>query len=100
MKLPASPVIQFLTINALILFILGLCVFGSSMVLVYAQHASREFHTVLQKIQQSKDAVHIEWTRLLLEQSTWASDIRVEKIARENLNMVIPAPNQITVIKP
>lgn len=100
MSLPLSPVSQFFTIKALILLILGFSVFGSAMILVYAKHCSREFHTVLQKMQQNKDALHVEWTRLLLEQSTWASDIRVEKIARENLGMTIPSPNQMMVITP
>ncbi len=100
MSLPLSPVSQFFNLKALILGILSICVVSSAIVLIYTQHHSRELHTVLQKIQQTKDGLHIEWTRLLLEQSTWASDIYVEKIARENLNMLLPLTQQVVVIKP
>jgi cell division protein FtsL len=100
MSLPLSPVSQFFNLKALILLILSVCVVGSAILLIYTKHDSRELHTVLQKIQQTKDTLHIEWTRLLLEQSTWASDIRVEKIAREKLDMLLPVPQQVVVIKP
>lgn len=100
MSVSKSPVQQFLNIQSLVLLILSLSVIASALLLVYTRHQSRELHTVLQKIQHQKDTLHVEWTRLLLEQSTWASDIRVEKIAREELNMTMPSPNQMVVIKP
>lgn len=100
MSLPKSPVTQFFTMKSIILWILSLSVFSSGMILIYTRHQSCALHVMLQKIQKQKDALHIEWTRLLLEQSTWSSDIRIEKIARENLNMVLPVAHQMRVIKP
>jgi cell division protein FtsL len=100
MSFPRSPVAQFYTIQSVVLGLLSLAVIASAMVLVYTRHQSRELHMVLQKMQQQRDKLHAEWTQLLLEQSTWASDIRVEKIAREQLNMLIPLPNQMVVMKP
>lgn len=75
-------------------------VLGSALGVVFTQHFHRSLHIQLQMLQKSKDKLHEEWTRLLLEQGTLGSDLRVEQIAREKLGMTIPNPNQMVVIRP
>jgi len=79
---------------------LSVLVLSSAIAVVYTQYLNRNLHIQLQQLQENRDKLHIEWTQLLLEQGTLGSDIRVEKIAREHLNMLLPSPNQVLVIKP
>ncbi|MDH4274183.1 MAG: cell division protein FtsL [Gammaproteobacteria bacterium] len=42
----------------------------------------------------------MEWGQLQLEQSAWATHIRVEAIARERLGLIQPPPDKVVVIRP
>ena len=79
---------------------LGLLVMGSAVGVVYTKHVNRNRHIQLQQLQNTRDKLHVEWTQLLLEQGTLGSDVRVEKVAREQLGMIVPPSNQVVVIKP
>ena len=67
---------------------------------VYAKYASRKYFVELQSLRNERDAIDVEWGRLQLEQSTWATHGRVERLARERLNMRIPEAREILVIRP
>ncbi len=54
---------------------------------------AREQHLVSQK-----DALHVEWGRLLLEQGTLAAHGRIDRIARHRLDMVMPDPRRIVLM--
>jgi cell division protein FtsL len=43
--------------------------------------------------------LEVEWGQLQLEQSTWANNARIEKIARDKLQMKAPTPQQILTIE-
>jgi cell division protein FtsL len=45
------------------------------------------------------DALDVEWGQLQLEQSTWANHSRVEKIAREKLQMKTPPAAQVVSLE-
>jgi cell division protein FtsL len=74
-------------------------VFVTSILVIYYKHFSRQLFADLQGFYKLRDELHVEWTQLLLEQGAWASDSRVEKIAREKLNMHLPSPDKVVVIK-
>ncbi len=78
--------------------LLGFMVFISALGVVYNKHLSRQLFTKLQVIQQEIESLQVEWGQLLLEQGTWASDARVERVAREHLHMMLPEPNEVVVI--
>lgn len=82
-----------------LLFTLGVAVFASAMAVVYYKHHSRQLFAQLQGLQHQIDELHVEWTQLLLEQGAWATNARVEKIARERLHMRMPAPEDVIVIR-
>ena len=42
----------------------------------------------------------VEWGQLQLEQSTWATQGRVEGLAREPLGMISPAPDAVVIVRP
>ncbi len=78
--------------------LMSLMVFMSAIAVVYFKHQSRQLFTKLQTLQQEVEALQVEWGQLLLEQGTWSSDARVERVARERLQMALPEPNAVVVI--
>ncbi|MEJ2530064.1 MAG: cell division protein FtsL [Gammaproteobacteria bacterium] len=84
----------------LLVVILSIAVVVSATGVVYAKYASRIYFTELESIRTKRDAADVEWGRLQLEQSTWATHGRIEKIAREKLNMRIPLVEEVKVIRP
>ncbi len=86
--------------NSLMIFILWLTIGLSAIVAVYARHESRLLFSELQKQEARRDLLNIHWGRLQLEQSTWATHARIERMAREELGMVVPSPEQLLVVKP
>ncbi len=80
--------------------LLALAVLASALGVIYSTHASRHLFAELQGLFHERDALNIEWERLLLEQSTWGAPSRVERLARDKLHMVVPAPENIIVLQP
>lgn len=73
-------------------------VMGSAVAAVYAKHYSRTLFVELSQLNSDRDALNIEWGRLQLEQSTWATHGRIDQIARERLGMVLPPPQQTEIV--
>ena len=65
---------------------------------VFIKHTNRILHIKLQELKVEQENLNNEGSQLLLEKATWTSNIRVEKVAREQLSMIIP--NKIEMIKP
>lgn len=82
------------------LLLLLVVVIGSALAVIYAKHQSRLLFGDLQVLQAERDRLNIEWGRLQLEQSAWATHSRVEKLARERLNMMVPNPETVVIVKP
>lgn len=72
----------------------------SAMGVVYSKHMSRKLFVELQALIQEQDRMDIEWGRLQLEQSTWATHGRIESIARDKLDMQIPSTDKVIMIRP
>ena len=85
--------------NLLITGSLVFAVFASSIALVYCRHVSRAMFVKLEQLQQSTDDLNIEWSRLQLEEGAWAEHGRIEDISRRQLNMKLPPPDTITLIR-
>ncbi|MEJ2094885.1 MAG: cell division protein FtsL [Gammaproteobacteria bacterium] len=78
---------------------LVLAVFISALYVVIAQNKARVLFVEIQELESERNRLNEDWTRLLLEQSTWATDARVEEIARSRLDMKTPDNNSVVVIK-
>lgn len=87
-------------IGRLFLTLLAGAVFVTALGVVYTQHQARKFFVELQALQAIRDELNIEWGRLQLEQSTWATHGRIEAIARDKLEMMIPPPAAVVLVKP
>ncbi|NIP73390.1 MAG: cell division protein FtsL [Gammaproteobacteria bacterium] len=81
------------------LLVLFLAVVGSALGVVYTEHQSRRLFAELQALQREQDRMNEEWGRLQLEQSTWATHGRVERAARTELDMHIPKPDEVVIIR-
>lgn len=75
-------------------------VLASSVGVVLSKHESRKLFIELQALQGQRDAMHVEWGQLQLEQSTWATHGRVERIAGSKLGMALPARDNVVIIRP
>jgi cell division protein FtsL len=81
-----------------ILLLLGFFVLTQAVGVIYSRQTRRLLHAKLQSLYALRDELQVEWSKLLLEQGTWQSDARVEKIAREQLGMI--TPDKTNVITP
>ena len=81
-------------LNLLLLSIL----IGCSLALVTSQHIARKLYVELEKERELLSRLEIEYGQLQLEQSTWATHARIEKIATRDLHLRIPAASRIQVL--
>jgi cell division protein FtsL len=81
-------------LNVLLLVAVVIC--ASSV--VTSQHKARKLYIELQKEKEHAQQMEVEWGQLQLEQSTWATPARVEKIAAQQLKMQLPKNGQVQFI--
>jgi cell division protein FtsL len=86
--------------TARITFLLLAALVVCAMAVVSSQHKARKLYVELQKEQATAKQLEIEWGQLQLEQGTWSTHARVERIATRELNMRLPAASRIEVIQP
>ena len=86
-------------IGALAVSVLLLAVMVSAIAVVWARHQGRVSFVELTQLQNQRDALNVEFGRLELEQATWAAPGRVEQIARSQLGMITPAPEQTELVR-
>jgi len=76
------------------LILLGVAV-TCALAVVTTSHRARKLFIDLENEQKQMRELDVEWSQLQLEQSTWASHARVEKIARDKLAMHRPAAGRV-----
>jgi cell division protein FtsL len=81
------------------LLVLWLMVMVSAVGVVWSKQQSRNQFVELQRLEKERDQLDTEWGQLRLEQSTWVTYGRIEKIARDDLHMVVPDPNQVHLVE-
>lgn len=82
------------------LSVLVILVMASAISVVYSKHLNRKLFVELQQLNKSIDRLNVEWGRLQLEEGAWADHGRLEKIARTELNMLMPDVNSVVYLKP
>jgi len=83
----------------LLVFVFALVCVLSSMALVYTKHESRKLFVELERLTHERDDLNIEWGQLQIEQSTWATHARIERVATDDLSLVRPEATEIYVIE-
>ena len=78
---------------------LWLAVLLSALSVVHAKYEARKLFSGLQALHRERDALEIEWGRLTIEQGTWATHGRIEKLAAEELDLRIPATDEVVIVR-
>jgi cell division protein FtsL len=78
---------------------LWFAVLASAVGVVWSKQQSRNQFVELQRLEKERDLLDTEWGQLRLEQSTWVAYGRIEKVARDDLRMVVPDPNQVHLVE-
>ncbi|GHD25940.1 cell division protein FtsL [Parahalioglobus pacificus] len=63
----------------------------SCLAVIRSSHACRQLYAQLQSLEATRWHLQEDYSRLLLEQSTWASHHRVEQVAADDLGMRAPS---------
>ena len=79
--------------------VLAVLVVATAIACVYARHESRSQFSQLQSLIAQRDELEVDWGRLQIEQSTWSTHSRVERLARKKMQMRNPAPGEILVVR-
>lgn len=80
--------------------LLGTLLLLSALALVYVQHRHRALYVELQSLELERDSIEVEWGKLQLEQSTWATHERIESLARKRLGLRVPPIGETVLVTP
>ena len=75
-------------------------VMASAIGVIYAKHRNRLLYVELRDLQSQGDDLKVDWGRLQLEQSTWATNGRIESVARKKLGMHTLDYSEVVIVKP
>lgn len=78
--------------------LLASAVFISAVEVVVNQHMARKNFVDIQELEKIHDNLIEEWERLSLEQSTWATDDRIENTAKAQLGMIEPRTDNLVLL--
>jgi cell division protein FtsL len=84
--------------KVLVSLALVLLLVASSIGVVVSAHENRELFNTLSQLQAERDRYQSEWSQLLLEQSALSAHGRVENLAAERFNMVVPGRQDIVLV--
>jgi len=84
----------------LVVVALGVVLFVSAVATVYVQHHRRMQFVELRKLERERDAMQVEWGQLQLEQSTWATHERIERLALKKLELHMPPAAEVVLVVP
>ena len=86
--------------RALVYCALFLLLIASGVGTIYTHYLQRKLFAELKVEQYYRDAMEDEWGRLLLERSVWAARGRIERVAREHLELGMPVPGDVVLVIP
>lgn len=86
-------------IGAIIVLLLLIAVIGSALGVVYAREQNRRLFTDYTQLIKDHDDLNVEFSRLELEQATWAETNRIEQVARGQLGMLSPGATNTILVK-
>ncbi len=86
-------------VPAAITLLLTLMVMGSAMAVIFSAYEYRRLFNQHQNLVQQWDELQVEWGQYLLEQSVWSAHHRVEALAADKMNMVVPATEAIEIVR-
>jgi len=89
-----------MSLRFFLIAVMLLAVLGSAIAVVYARQQHRQAYVELTRLENERDELNMEFSRLQLEQATWAETNRIEQVATERLGMKFPEGADMVVISP
>ena len=80
-------------------FVLYVAVVVSATALVYSKHLQRRYFVELQSLQENGAQLETEWEQLLLEESAWSNQARIEQIANNKLGMHLVKHSDVVMLE-
>ncbi len=81
-------------LNLLLLLLVVICAIG----VITSQHKARKMFQALEAEQERAKSLDVEYGQLQIELSTWATQPRIEKVARERLKMRVPEQAKVQTL--
>lgn len=78
--------------------ILWVLVLVSALAVVASTHQTRNQVDRLETLRRDAAELQVVWGQYMLEQSTWAAYSRVERLARDELDMLLPRVEDIVMV--
>jgi cell division protein FtsL len=88
---------KLLGVTVAVLWVVAL---GSAAGAIYSKHRARELFVSLERLNNQRDNLEVEWGQLQLEQSAWSTHAFVERVASTKLKMATPPPKDIELVSP
>lgn len=80
---------------AVLFLMLVITAFG----VIYLKDLNRRLFIQYQNLQQVQQQYQVQYGRLLLEQSAWSTQSRIQRIAQNKLNMTMPVAKKIVMVE-
>jgi len=81
------------------LFLSILICSSSAISIIFIKHESRELFIELEGLKQARDELNIQWSDLKSQENRWANPVRIEQLAKENLEMHKPNIESMRIYK-
>lgn len=81
-----------------LLFVLFLVFFLSGLKVVEVTHQNRVSFSQLQEMRDEANSLQVEWGQLLIEQSTFGLEGRIEQAATQQLKMRVPQMSRVVLL--
>lgn len=89
-----------LQIGALVgVALLGLGVIATATAVVYVKYLTRIEFVDLQAVRAARDALDVDWGRLRIEEAAMGTQTRVERQARQSLQMHLPRAGELRIVE-
>jgi cell division protein FtsL len=79
------------------LLILVACIWISALAVIYSKHYARVWHAKSEQIQQRQQALHSEWSQLLVDIGSWTNKSHLEQLAKQQ-QLVFPERTEMLVV--
>lgn len=85
--------------QSILLYSVLMAVLGTGLAVVQTTHANRFAFNELQELREQANQLDVMWGQLLLEQSTFGVEGRIELKAQQQLNMQVPDIANIVMVE-
>ncbi len=80
------------------LLMMVIAVLVTALTVIYITNATRGLNGAIQQKLTEREQLHVQWSQLLLERSTWIMQARIQNLAQGKLGMFVPDNKSLVVI--